>query len=261
MPFDDLLYDKRGAVVTITINRPDRFNALGNTTTRQLCRACADAADDPDIRVLVITGAGEAFCAGGDYKDTFEPGFERTAQQWRHRIRTGPNQLVTILQGCEKPVVACVNGLAVGGGATIALACDVRIASDRARFAFPFSRIGATPEFGCTYLLPRVVGLGKAMELLLFADMIDAGTAERIGLVNQVVPHERLTDATLQLVDRLLERPPAALGTMKSMLYRSQSMDLPAVLELEAFALSAAFKTTEHQEAVKAFLQRKRAKK
>jgi 2-(1,2-epoxy-1,2-dihydrophenyl)acetyl-CoA isomerase len=259
MSFDDLLYEKNGAVATITLNRPDRLNALGKTTTRQLCRASADAVDDPEVRVLVITGAGDAFCAGGDYKDTFEPGFEKTEQQWRQRIRTGPNQLVRILEEAEKPVIACVNGLAVGGGATIALACDFRIASERARFSFPFSRIGVTPEFGCTYLLPRVVGFAKAMELLFLADMTDAREAERIGLVNQVVPHEHLADATGKLVARLLERPPAALGTMKSMLYRSLSMDLQAVLEMEAFAISAAFKTAEHQAAVKAFLQRKKS--
>jgi 2-(1,2-epoxy-1,2-dihydrophenyl)acetyl-CoA isomerase len=257
MTFDDLLYGKDGGVARITLNRPARLNALGDTTTVQLCRACEDAVADPAVRVLVITGAGEAFCAGGDFKDSFERGSGKSAEEWRQRIRTGPNELVRILGASGKPVVASVNGVAVGGGATIALACDIRIASDRARFSFPFAKIGITPEFGCTHLLPRTVGLGKAMELLLLADTIDAREAERIGLVNRVVPHEELAAATGRLVGELLEKPPAALGTIKSMLYRAQSMDLQAVLEMEALELGAAFKTQEHRAAVDAFLARK----
>jgi 2-(1,2-epoxy-1,2-dihydrophenyl)acetyl-CoA isomerase len=259
MLFNGFLFEKKGGVAWITFNRPERLNALGNTTTEELCRACEDAIDDADVRVLSITGAGDAFCVGGDYKDTFERGFGKSAQQWRHRIRTGPNRLVTLLSTSEKPVVASVNGVAVGGGATIALACDIRIASDRARFGFPFSKIGVTPEFGCTYLLPRVVGFGKAMELLLTADMVDAREAEKIGLVNQVVPHEDLQEATKRLIDKLLDRPPSALGTIKSMLYRSLSMDMLSVLEMEALALGITFTTDEHQAAVKAFLKQKSA--
>lgn len=261
MKFNDLLLSKRGGVATITLNRPDRFNALGDQTTFELCGACEDAIKDPNIRVLVLTGAGEAFCAGGDYKDTFESGFKKTALEWRHRIRTGPNRLVTLLSGSEKPVVASVNGVAAGGGSTIALACDIRIASEKACFGLVFSRIGATPEFGCTYLLPRIVGLGKALDLLLTADFIDAPEAERIGLVSKSVPHCDLQEATGQMVEKLLQKPPAALGLVKSMIYRSLSMDLLSVLELEALALSTAFKTEEHQAVVKAFLRKKKSKK
>lgn len=261
MKFNDLLLSKRAGVATVTLNRPDRLNALGDRTTLELCGACEDAIKDPRIRVLVLTGAGSAFCAGGDFKDTFASGFEKTALEWRHRIRTGPNRLVSLLSGSEKPVVASVNGVAVGGGSTIALACDIRIASEKARFGLVFSKIGATPEFGCSYLLPRIVGLGKALDLLLTADLIDAHEAQRIGLVSKVVPHDDLREATGQLVDKLLQKPPAALGLIKSMIYRSLSMDMLSVLELEALALGTAFKTEEHQEAVQAFLRKKRSKK
>lgn len=259
MTYKDLLLKKRGGVATITLNRPERLNALGDQTTMELCAACEEAIKDPKIRVLVLTGAGDAFCAGGDYKDTFERGFEKTALQWRHRIRTGPNRLVTLLSGADKPVIASVNGIAVGGGSTIALACDIRIASEKARFGLVFSRIGATPEFGCTYLLPRIVGLGKALDLLLTAELIDAREAERIGLVSEVVPHEQLQEATAMRVEKLLQKPPAALGMVKSMIYRSLSMDMLSVLELEALALGTAFKTEEHQEAVKSFLRKKKS--
>jgi 2-(1,2-epoxy-1,2-dihydrophenyl)acetyl-CoA isomerase len=259
MSFEDLRYDKRDGVARIAFNRPARRNALGDTSTRQLVQACEDAAADAQVRVVVITGEGEAFCAGGDFRDTFERGAQRDAAAWSERIRRGPNELVRVLQGMPQPVVASINGAAVGGGATIALACDLRIASERARFAFPFARIGITPEFGCSHLLPRVVGLGRAMELLLLAETIDAATAARIGLVNRVVPHAELESATAAIVARLLEMPAGALGAIKSLLHRGLSLDRDAQLELEAEALGRAFTSDEHRRAVTAFLQRRHA--
>lgn len=257
MNFPDLCFDKRDGVARIAFNRPARRNALGDTGTRQLLQACEDAAADPAVRVVVITGEGDAFCAGGDFEDTFERGAGRSAAQWSERIRTGPNALVRVLQGMAKPVVASINGVAVGGGATIALACDLRIASEHARFAFPFARIGITPEFGASFLLPRVVGLGRAMELLLLAETIDAATALQAGLVNRVVPHGQLAAATADVVGRLLERPAGALGAIKSLLHRGLDADLDGQLENEATALGQAFTSDEHRRAVAAFLQRK----
>lgn len=257
MNFEDLRCDKHDGVARIAFNRPARRNALGDTTTRQLVQACRDAAGDPAVRVVVITGVGEAFCAGGDFEDTFARGAGRSAAQWSERIRQGPNELVRVLQGMPKPVVACINGAAVGGGATIALACDLRIASDRASFAFPFARIGITPEFGASHLLPRVVGLGKAMEWLMLAEKIDAAAAERAGLVNRVVPHDQLEAATAALVARLLAMPGAALAEMKALLLRGLTLDMPAQLELEAQALGRAFTSDAHRSAVAAFLDRK----
>jgi len=256
----ELLYAQRDGIATITLNRPQRLNALGRTTTVDLCALCEQAIADPEVRVLVLTGAGEAFCAGGDYKDTFEPGFAQSAAQWRARVRRGPNRFVTLMQGCEKPVIAAVNGIAVGGGSTIAMACDLRIASERARFGMAFAKVGVTPEFGSTYLLPRLVGLGKAMELMLGGEIIDAREAERIGLVNRVVPHEQLHETVMALARALAARPAGSLGLMKSMLYRALSMDLPAVLEMEALALSAAVKTEEHQAIVRGFLAERAAR-
>jgi 2-(1,2-epoxy-1,2-dihydrophenyl)acetyl-CoA isomerase len=260
MNFDDLCYDKREGIARVAFDRPARLNALGDTTTRQLLQACMDAAADPSVRVLVITGEGEAFCAGGDFKDTFQNGAGKTADQWSERIRQGPNELVRVLQSMAKPVVASINGVAVGGGATIALACDLRIASERARFSFPFSNIGITPEFGCSHLLPRVVGLGRAMELLMLGDMIDAATAERIGLVNRVVPHAQLGQATADLVMRLLDKPRDTLGGIKSLVHQGLSTDMDRLLEMEAQALGRAFSSQEHRTAVTRFLERKSAR-
>lgn len=254
---EDLRYEKRGGVAHIVINRPARRNALGDTTTRQIVQACADAAADPQIRVLVITGEGEAFCAGGDFNETFARGADKTAQQWSERIRQGPNALARLLRGMPKPVVARLNGAAVGGGATIALACDLRVASDRARLCFPFAQVGITPEFGCSHLLPRIVGLAKAMELLLLAEPIDAATALQMGLVHRVVPHADLDDATTAVVDRLLSLPPQALGAIKSLVMEGLALDLEAQLEREAQALGQAFTSDEHRAAVAAFRARR----
>lgn len=258
MKFQDLILEKENGVATITLNRPEKLNALGSNTTFEIISALEEAIGNKEIRVIVMTGAGKAFSAGGDHRDILKPGFEKSLLDWRHRMRTGSNRMVTIMTGSEKPIIASVNGLAVGGGCTIALACDIRIASEKALFGLVFSKIGVTPEFGCSYLLPRVVGLGKALELLFEAEMISAREAEKIGLVNKVVPHEELKDTTRKYVERLLEKPPAALGMTKSLIYRSLSMDMLCHLELEAFAISTAFKTEEHQEAVRQFLERKK---
>lgn len=257
MKLEDIIFEKSNGVATITLNRPDRRNALGSNTTFEILDAAQDAVNDPQVRIIVFTGAGESFCAGGDHRDIFKPGFEKTALEWRHRIRIGVNKFVMILNQSEKPTIAAINGIAVGGGCTIALACDIRIASEKAKLGLVFSRIGATPEFGCTYFLPRLVGIGKSLELLLTADIIDAREAERIGLINKVVPHEKLKGATQEFVDKLLEKPQPALGMTKSLIYRSLSSDIVTQLELEAFAISTAFKTEEHKEAVKAFLDKR----
>lgn len=260
MKFQDIILEKESEVAKIILNRPDRLNALGARTTFEIIDALEASIQDEKIRVIVMTGAGKAFSAGGDHRDIFKPGFEKTTLEWRHRMRTGSNRLVTIMTGSEKPIIASVNGLAVGGGCTIALACDIRIASENARFGLVFSKIGVTPEFGCSYLLPRIVGLGRALELLFEAEIISAREAEKIGMVNKVVPHEELKEATRQYIEKLLEKPPLALGMTKSLMYRSLSTDMLSHLELEAFAISNAFKTEEHQEAVRGFLEKKKEK-
>lgn len=257
MTDDDLTGSRIGPVARFAFNRPARRNALGEGTVRRLLAACEAAIADPAVRVLVIAGEGEAFCAGGDFRDTFERGAGRTEAEWRERIRGGPNALVRLFAASPKPVIASVNGAAVGGGATIALACDFRLASDRARFAFPFVRLGLAPEFGSSRLLARAVGHAKATELMLTADTIDAAEAARIGLVNRVVPHEELAAATGALATRLAAMPPVAMARVKSMLHRAQSMDLETTLEMEAAELGAAFGTDEHRAAVREFLERR----
>lgn len=252
----DLNFTQQGAIGLISFNRPEKKNALGDQTTRQLIEQLQALGQDESIRIIVITGQGDAFCAGGDFKETFHKGKERTQEQWQQRIQSGPNQLVECIRHLPKPVIAAINGVAVGGGATIALACDVRIASSAARFAFPFARIGLTPEFGCSLLLPAVVGLGNAFDLLLRANFIDAQEALRIGLVSQVFEPADFMTQVYEVAAEMAGCAPSSLRAIKELLYKSMLAHLPAVLDREATQLSAAFKTKEHQEAVQAFLAR-----
>lgn len=257
MDITDLRYETQEAVAWIGFNRPARRNALGDTTTRQLVALCERAENDPAVRVVVITGQGEAFCTGGDIEDTFQRGAARSEQQWSDRIRQGPNALALALQTMRKPVIASINGLAVGGGATIALACDLRIASDRARFSFPFARLAITPEFGCAYLLQRVVGAGRAMELLLLGEFIDARTAQQFGLVNRVTDHASLESATRQWALQVAALPQAAVARLKHLMHFARTHDLQATLEQEAVALGQSFTSAEHRAAVSQFLNRR----
>ncbi len=258
MRFDDLEFEQRDGIARVWIARPERKNALGDQTTRHLIEALAAIEADPAARVVILAGKGGDFSAGGDFKDTFERGSERTAPQWAERIRQGPNRLAELLRSLSKPVIAAVDGVAVGGGATIALACDFRIASESARFAFPFSKIGLTPEFGCSYLLPRVVGLAASIELLLLGDFIDAREAHRLGLVHRVVARERLDEEAEDLAARLARRSPTALRSIKHLLHRALSSDMASALEREALALGDAFAGPDHRRAVQEFLSRGR---
>lgn len=255
MNFDDLIYKKKDKAAYLYISRPDRKNALGNDTTQHLIQALSDIEQDTSIKVVVITGSGDAFCAGGDFEDTFNRGANRSEQEWLERIQTGASRLAYQLRSYSKPVIAAVNGVAVGGGATIALACDLRIASTKARFNFPFAKLGLTPEFGCSYLLPRVVGLGNALELLLLTDFIDANEALRIGLVNKVVPEEELSDAVDKIVLRLSEHSLSSLTAIKKLLHQSSYTDFSTSLNDETIELARAFKSPEHREAVKGFIE------
>ncbi len=257
MELPDLLCELHGAVAWVVVNRPQRRNALGEQTTRQILQACEWAAQDPKVRALVLTGQGDAFCAGGDLEDTFARGAGQSEAQWSGRIRSGPNRLAQLLRSMAKPVIACVNGVAVGGGATIALACDLRIASENARFRFPFVHVGITPEFGCSYLLQRTVGLGRANELLLLGDFIDAETAERYGLVQRVLPQEALRAETQTLAERLAAQPAQAMARIKKLQLHAQSADLASTLEQEALALGQSFVSPEHRAVVEQFLRRK----
>lgn len=254
MPYENILFERDGPAITITINRPHRRNALSVDTINEMIAALAEANADTEARVVVISGAEDAFCAGADLKDAPDPMTPAVA----HDIVGLYLDLIRAVRAVEKPVVARVNGIAVGGGCCTALACDIRIASERASFAFPFVNIGLSgADMGATYLLPRLVGYGRAAELLMTGDSIDAGVAERIGLVNRAVPHDELDAATRSLVERLASRPPLALKFTKRALYAGLDRPADAEFDFEHFAQVGCLLTEDYQEGRNAFLEKR----
>jgi len=257
MEFKNILFAVADGVARLTLNRPDKLNSFTGEMHAEL-RAALDAVQaDKTIRVLVLTGAGEAFCAGGDYKDTFEPGFAQSAAQWRARVRRGPNRFVTLMQGCEKPVIAAVGGTAAGIGAHLALACDLVIAADGVRFIEVFVRRGLVPDGGGAYLLPRLVGVQKAKELLFFGEDLPAADAHALGLVNRVVPADELEAAVDEWAGRLAVAPTRALALTKALVNRSLDSDRATAFAEEANAQEMNMSTADANEGVAAFVERR----
>ncbi len=254
MTFNDIVYEKAEAVVTITINRPHRLNALSVQTVNEMIAALTQANEDSAVRVVVITGAGKAFCAGADLKeapDTMTP-------QVAHDVVGLYLDLIVAIRSADMPVVAKVNGLAVGGGCCIALAADMRIASEEASFGLPFVKIGISgADMGATYLLPRLVGHGAAAEMLMTGDSIDAAEAHRIGMVNRVVPRDELDSATVEIAGRLASGPPLGLKFTKKALQTSPDRDWQAQFDYEHFAQVACLLTEDYQEGRRAFLEKR----
>src|SRR5215510_8440387 len=239
----DFLYEVEDCVATITLDRPDKLNALTFEIYAQLRDLMGDLRRDDKVGVVIITGAGEAFCAGGDVYRIIGELLERDMRSHLEFARmTGA--LIQNMRMLDKPIIAAV----------IALASDLRIASDRARFAFLFTKVGLTgADMGAAYLLPRVVGQGRATELLMFGDTIDAATADRYGLVNRVVPHDELMNAAREWADRLKRGPALALEMTKTMINNEWGMDLASAIEAEAQAQALLLMGEDHRRFFEAF--------
>jgi len=209
------------------------------------------------VRVLVLTGAGQAFCAGADVKAMAEKFDQSSGGERESESESRAVPLYELLHNFKKPVIAAINGVAVGGGFDLTLACDIRIASDRARFAEVFIRRGLIPTMGGVYFLPRIVGIDKACQLIWTGDMIDAKEAERIGLVTMVVPHEELESATRELAEKLVKGPPLAIQKAKRAIYAGLDMDLQATQEHVAAALEELHATEDHKEGATAFVEKR----
>ena len=251
--------DEKG-IATITLNRPERLNALTFEVYRELTDMFAALRDERDVRVVVITGAGRAFCSGGDVHDIIGELFSRDMEGLLEFTRM-TCALIQNIRALPKPVIASLNGTTAGAGACIALASDLRIASENARIAFLFVKVGlAGTDMLASYLLPRVVGLSKAIEILYTGDFVTAAEAERIGLYNRVVPADQLQTATREFAERLARGPAFALGKTKEMLNRELHMDLAAALESEAQAQAICMQHPDYREAYEAFVAKREAK-
>ena len=254
-------FENAAGVATITLHRPERLNALTFEVYRELTDTFAALRDEPEIRVVVITGAGRAFCSGGDVKEIIGELFSRDIEGLLAFTRM-TCELVYNIRTLSKPVIASLNGTTAGAGACIALASDIRIATEEARIAFLFTKVGLSgADMGAAFLLPRVVGLAKATELLYTGDFISAKEAERIGLYNKVVPTaEELITSTRELAERLARGPAFAIAKTKEMLNRELNMNLDAALECEAQAQAVCMLHPDYREAYEAFVAKREAK-
>lgn len=255
MDFETILYDKRDRVLIITLNRPEVLNAFGPNSMEELTKALHQAEDDDGVGCVVITGAGRAFCSGADV-GAFQEAIQQRGPTLDEVAWESTPQLMFDM---KTPIIAAVNGPAVGLGATLTLPCDIRIASDRARFGFIFARVGLIPEFGSTFFLTRIVGLAKAKELVFTTRIIDAQEALSIGLVNKVVPHEKLIEETMDMASTIARGPTRILGLAKEIIHHGLTSDLAAAEQQEAKGLEFCQRSPEHAEGVKAFLEKREA--
>jgi enoyl-CoA hydratase len=250
--YETLRVEREGAVAIVTIDREEKRNALNAVVRGELVRAVEALAADPDVRVLVLTGAGEkAFVAGADIQEFAE----RTPLEQRDAM-TG-TRLFEAVAACPKPTIAMVNGFALGGGCELAMACDIRVASDRARFGQPEINLGIIPGGGGTQRLPRLVGTGQALRLILSGELIDAPEAARIGLADLVVPAADLRARTLELAGRIAGKSPVALRLAKAAVRAASEMPLAAGLQYETELFVTAFASEDKREGVRAFLEKR----
>ncbi|HVL82534.1 MAG TPA: enoyl-CoA hydratase-related protein [Actinomycetota bacterium] len=254
MAYETVLYEVAGGVATITMNRPDARNALNATLVRELRDALRTAGRDRGVRAVVLTGAGRGFCAGQDLKDVTGDATPPTLGD--HLERT-LNPLARSIYELPKPTVAALNGVAAGAGASLALACDLRIASEAASMIIVFSKVGLIPDSGATWLLPRIVGQGRALEMAYLAEPVGAEEGLRTGLFNRVVPADDLASAAGELAQRLASGPTTAFSLTKRAIDRAWGSTYEQALQHEAHLQTAAGRGSDYTEGVNAFVEKR----
>lgn len=257
MSYRSFVFENSDGIATIRLNDPDRLNALTFETYGELEKIMADLAQDNDVKIVVLTGTGKGFCSGGSVNDIIGKLVQMKGDELYNFTRMTCN-VVKNMRNLKKPIIAAVNGIAAGAGAMLMLASDLRIFSDKARAAFLFVKVGLSgADMGALYLLPRIVGLGKATELVYFGDTIDAQEAHRIGLANRVVPGEKLMEEAYALARRLKDGPLYALGVTKELLNFEANVDLETALEMEAKAQARCMETPDFMEGYRAFIEKR----
>lgn len=252
--YETIIYEVSNRVALIRLNRPEMMNALEAALARDLVDAVRRAGTDPDVGAIVITGTGKVFSSGGDLSRLIQ-GFELVeGRQW---LKEGYGQILELTR-VGKPVIAAVNGYAVGAGFSLALMCDLIYAAESARFGMAFIKVGAIPDCGALYYLPRLIGLQKAKELVFSGNNISAAEAKHIGIANDLYPDDELLDKTMAIAANLAEGPSVALAQAKEILNASGSLSLETVMDLEIYAQSVCFQTEDHKEGVIAFLEKRK---
>ena len=251
-----LLETTQDGVATLVMNRPDRLNALNNELAAALNEALARVAEDQSVRVVLITGVGRAFCAGGDLASIGKGRATGATQSLEPLLRSGM-QAVLRMRSMAQPVIAAVNGAAAGAGMNIALAADIRVAAEEATFGQNFAKVGLFPDFGGTYFLPQLVGVAKAAELFYTGDMIDAKTALQLGIVNRVVPGAQLEAGVRTLAQKIMQGPPLAIRAVKKVLFGSEKKKLAEALEHEVQEQVRCYLSEDCREGIRAFFEKR----
>ncbi len=254
--FEYVLVQQQEGVLTLTLNRPKVLNAFNDGMIAECAEVLQAAAQDESVRCVVLTGAGRAFGAGQDLSAFAERTASGSTESVSQHLRKY-HQLVHAIRDMPKPVVAAIRGVATGISLNIALACDLRIATHDARFSEAFARIGLVPDGGGAYFLPRLIGMGKAMEMALLANEVNGVEAERLGLVNKSVPEEEFEATVTQIAQRLAQGPTHAYSLIKTLFYQGEKLDLAGLLELEGRMQDEAIQTADHNEGVTAFREKR----
>ena len=267
MEYKDIQVDVQGAIATVTLNRAQKLNAYTNLMGDELTHAYESLGKRNDVRVIIMTGAGRGFCAGADIGGVFQKSIDERGQDQGQggdasaarggAIAHSRSGLQYAIHNCPKPTIAAINGAAVGIGLTLTLVQDIRIMAQEASLGAIFAKMGLMPELGSTFILPRLIGLSKALELTYTARMVKAHEAVEIGLVNQAVPGEGLMATAKEMASQIASMPPLAVAVSKRALQQGAENDFDAAVQTETFGLEYLFKTQDHKEAVAAFLEKR----
>jgi enoyl-CoA hydratase/carnithine racemase len=256
---EQLRFEVDQGIATITLDRPDKLNAFTDEMAEKWLAALEECRTNPEVLVVVITGTGRAFTTGGDV-DKFTASAAQTPASIKHRVSEGIQRLPRKMAEIDKPIIAALNGLATAGGLDIALACDIRFAAESARFAETYVRMGLIPGVGGAYLLPRIVGMSKALEMFWTGDWLDARDAEKIGLVNKVFPDAELMEGTYSFARRIADGPPLAVQLIKRVMRFGIDKDLATAHEIVAANLPLVRTSEDHLEAIDAFKEKRTPK-
>jgi len=256
MTYEDLLLEKEDGIATITLNVPDKLNAITRRMSRSLPLAVDDIAKDDEVRVVIVTGAGRGFCSGADVS-AMAGGSAATRPSRYERFQVTGWPHYNVFPKLNKPVIAAINGPCVGGGFSLALSCDIRIASETARFSVAQVARALVPDYGLTHYLPLAIGLSRALELMFTAEVIDATEAERLGIVSKLVPADELMKVTRELAAKIAKQAPIPIELTKKMVWRGLFDGLTRQLDLETYAQQICLQTEDHQEGVRSFFEKR----
>lgn len=254
--YEDLLVEKADGIATVTFNAPDKLNAFTLKMRRSIMLATNDLAMDDEVRVVIVTGAGRAFSAGGDLeamKARIEGRLVETRYERLQQVGYWGNAFVKL----EKPVIAALNGPTVGAGLAIALSCDIRIASEKAKFGSVYVHRALVPDCGLTFYLPRLLGISKALELMFSGEIFDAEKAKALGIVNQLVPHDELMKVVREMAAKFAQQPPISLSLTKRLVYRSMLDDIDRHIDMETYGQNLCHHTEDFAESMNAFLEKR----